>query len=613
MKSQSIQHRHHDEPEQMRDITPESRALEFVQGHQGQPLAGATRDFLEPKFAHNFGDVRVFADGQASNLAHDLDAKAFTVGQNIVFGSGEYQPHAPNGLGLLAHELTHTVQQKGADLKSVNQLEVANRSSPLEREARAVSDSATFGRGMPMLSSSNAVIAREEKEAGGGAPNREQQWRGWLGRVDQNTEFATSHDDRAQMHGKNQKDTLLKDARSSGAREGSMASEGISLFQDIQIPNAKDLYPGERDKIATAVELWNVFRIPMGLTLKSLGRVQDLLTAGAPQTPAAMPKPQQEKLGHVNKETEDAFDGLSDKVTNLDSAMAGYMGLLTELEGARKEFESTQQILLGRKKKAEQNQTKEELRKLEEPYDTLVKIIDTIDSARGVAKTLIGGGELELMKEGGEKAAGLLPSKKEIFMLLGGDAKKAGSLRQQIEKLEHQIAVAGLNAENLHINAAKDQLSGVTEQSLSAALNVGAATSQSRQAAMKFGSRVGGGDPSKLAALVSEAYQELRIFGNAANEKLGPLAPKIGVLWNVLSEHHGRIEMDHQHPASEFMDRGYSDFDDLIELRQKTIQYGALLEQYLPEWTQHANTWRSFFNKSGHGEMDEYQAQRDKL
>ena len=102
MRTQQIRQPRQVNEERMQPLqhTPEAYALEFVQGHQGQPLAGGVREVLEPKFAHNFGEFRVFADGQASQLARDLDAKVFTVGQKIVFGGGEYQPHLNNGLGF---------------------------------------------------------------------------------------------------------------------------------------------------------------------------------------------------------------------------------------------------------------------------------------------------------------------------------------------------------------------------------------------------------------------------------------------------------------------------------------------------------------------------------
>lgn len=77
----------------------------------GRSLDPAARRPLESRFGHNFGSVRVHADGEADRLAAGLRARAFTTGQDIFFRAGAYDPDSPAGLRLLAHELTHTIQQ----------------------------------------------------------------------------------------------------------------------------------------------------------------------------------------------------------------------------------------------------------------------------------------------------------------------------------------------------------------------------------------------------------------------------------------------------------------------------------------------------------------------
>lgn len=80
----------------------------------GKPLAVSDREFFEPRFGHDFGKVRIHCDSQAASLASAVDASAFTIGRNIFFNSGYYQPSSPSGRQLLAHELTHVVQQGSA-------------------------------------------------------------------------------------------------------------------------------------------------------------------------------------------------------------------------------------------------------------------------------------------------------------------------------------------------------------------------------------------------------------------------------------------------------------------------------------------------------------------
>ena len=80
----------------------------------GQPLDAGTRGFMEPRFGADFGDVRVHSDSRAAESARAVGARAYTVGRTIAFGSGEYRPDAEGGRRLLAHELSHVVQQAGA-------------------------------------------------------------------------------------------------------------------------------------------------------------------------------------------------------------------------------------------------------------------------------------------------------------------------------------------------------------------------------------------------------------------------------------------------------------------------------------------------------------------
>jgi hypothetical protein len=79
----------------------------------GRPLDSAARAYFEPRFGQDFSDVRIHTDAQASSAARDVEARAFTVGRDIVFGAGEYTPVGDEGQRLLAHELAHVVQQKG--------------------------------------------------------------------------------------------------------------------------------------------------------------------------------------------------------------------------------------------------------------------------------------------------------------------------------------------------------------------------------------------------------------------------------------------------------------------------------------------------------------------
>lgn len=77
----------------------------------GQPLDPTTRDFMEPRFGHDFSRVRVHTDSKAAESARAVDALAYTVGRDVVFSPGQFVPQSRTGKRLLAHELTHVVQQ----------------------------------------------------------------------------------------------------------------------------------------------------------------------------------------------------------------------------------------------------------------------------------------------------------------------------------------------------------------------------------------------------------------------------------------------------------------------------------------------------------------------
>jgi len=78
----------------------------------GQALDPATRVFMEARFGQDFGSVLVHTDNRAADSARSINAVAYTVGSDVVFGAGQYAPATAAGRKLLAHELAHTIQQQ---------------------------------------------------------------------------------------------------------------------------------------------------------------------------------------------------------------------------------------------------------------------------------------------------------------------------------------------------------------------------------------------------------------------------------------------------------------------------------------------------------------------
>ena len=92
----------------------EGQVEQQIQSSKGSGQAmGSSSDFFTQRMGHDFSNVNIHTDSSADNLNRSLGAKAFTTGNDIYFRSGEYNPSSSSGQELLAHELTHVVQQTG--------------------------------------------------------------------------------------------------------------------------------------------------------------------------------------------------------------------------------------------------------------------------------------------------------------------------------------------------------------------------------------------------------------------------------------------------------------------------------------------------------------------
>ena len=129
-----------------------------------QPLTPEVRGFMEPRFGHDFGHVRVHADDKAAESARAVGARAFTVGHDVVFGAGQYAPRTSAGRRLLAHELTHAVQQhnsRGLPQRLPSQGHTGS-DDPFEREAQQVTEELARGNSVRVrLRPSTPVIQRQ--------------------------------------------------------------------------------------------------------------------------------------------------------------------------------------------------------------------------------------------------------------------------------------------------------------------------------------------------------------------------------------------------------------------------------------------------------------------
>ena len=113
----------------------------------GSPLDRPVRNDMENRFGTSLSDVRVHTDAAAGDTARSLGARAFTTGQDMYFGQGAFQPHTPAGRSLLAHELTHTLQQRNTAPGPQRSVEVVPADDPLEQQAERAADAVARGPG----------------------------------------------------------------------------------------------------------------------------------------------------------------------------------------------------------------------------------------------------------------------------------------------------------------------------------------------------------------------------------------------------------------------------------------------------------------------------------
>lgn len=142
--------------------------------NDGQPLDKATRSFMERRFRYDFSSVRIHADTHAAEVAQVLNAWAYTLGQDIYFNRGRYQPGTTQGKQLLAHELTHTIQQSlGRPYRqslSHPDHAVSQHHDAEEQEARMVAEQVVAGQSLPIALLSKDLVCKSLIQRDGPSP-----------------------------------------------------------------------------------------------------------------------------------------------------------------------------------------------------------------------------------------------------------------------------------------------------------------------------------------------------------------------------------------------------------------------------------------------------------
>jgi len=124
---------------------------------------------MEPRFGHDFTKVRVHTDAKAAESARAVNASAYTVGQDVVFGAKQYAPGTNKGRQLLAHELTHTLQQRSAVLRAPQALKTSQPGDTSELEAERAERAIAQNGGFVSSVSTPEALARQNGPDAGAA------------------------------------------------------------------------------------------------------------------------------------------------------------------------------------------------------------------------------------------------------------------------------------------------------------------------------------------------------------------------------------------------------------------------------------------------------------
>jgi hypothetical protein len=141
----------------------------------GSPLEPGARSFLEERMGGDFSDVRVHTGGKADESARSINAQAYTVGTDVVFRSGAYQPDTPGGRHVLAHELAHVMQQKAgpvAGTPAPGGISISHPSDAFEQAAERSASQAMVGGPTPATPAAGGEAVTAQR-ATGDEPDKE--------------------------------------------------------------------------------------------------------------------------------------------------------------------------------------------------------------------------------------------------------------------------------------------------------------------------------------------------------------------------------------------------------------------------------------------------------
>lgn len=435
----------------------------------GRPLDPSTREFMRSRFGSDFGDVRIHDHGQAAEAARLLRANAFTLGTDVGFAAGRYEPHSFAGRRLLAHELAHVVQQRGEPAGEP-------RGEPLEAAADAAADAVAVGRPAAAQPRAPTAVACQPNTAPDPAPAVD----------DRNTKLTQS-------------DVLFKPLPPG---HGWLTGTGRNTM-------AQHLH----DEFERVFEVSQDAQSAMGFlywTENTLGpRNLDRVTAIAPLVAKKSVGDAGEKMRKAVEDYTQAFPELESTLSELQSAEADVVG---KSETFLKAVTDQKATAAKRAEKKAETDVKEVKERIENAKKWVDEIID------GTFKVFEGEWQ-DALKDVGKFALKELVAGPAVELVYQADLEKAQQAltdaRRLVDSLEDESDLHAINSAAKELEAARKHFSSVTSHLVA----VGRRANSAHRTLIEKISRLGKAGARAAEAL--ESREEVAEEAERAAELLG--------------------------------------------------------------------------------------------
>lgn len=372
---------------------------------------------------------------------------------------------------------------------------------------------------------------------------------------------------------------------------------------EAAVPNLDIKGPIQADKLDELEEKYILYAAPMRQTLRALGRVNDLTATGIPRHPALLGPELRAPFDRVKeiekgpsardaREVNGAAAAWQEGQQNLHVAQGGYLNAREQLQASVHDMMRLQEKLNQKMLRKAKEAKMAEVAAIEEAAMTLIEIVKTVKEAVELAADVEG---LEKMIEFASNKVGDKVKQidlKYVFIKLMGDGDKYDKLQRDIKRCDAAIARSEENEEKNEFAAVRDRLHAWSFTVGNLDGDVQIRQDLTRMNAVNFADAVGGGNKTRLVALIADGYQSLDTCADSSLQSLQALIPVAQVVYDWCSSDEAR---------KRYLVAGR----DLERMQLQTIfqtVYGLVkengrrdfLEKEAPIWHETADAWRKF-------------------